>query len=45
MVVQLFYSGTKINKSMQKVLPAGNTLHEKEIFLIRDDNCHLVHKC
>ena len=29
MVLQLFYSGTKVNKSMQKIIPAGNTLHEK----------------
>ena len=40
MVVQLFYSGTKVNKSTQKILPAGNTLHEKEILPIMDNNCY-----
>ena len=27
----------------RKILPASNTLHEKESFPIRDNNCHFVH--
>ena len=27
----------------RKILPAGNTLHEKESFPIRDSNCRFMH--